>query len=168
MHSSQGDGMAYHVNKKMRLVEVEVVRECDLNVNDNQFFAATHLGNVLHVGDTALCYDLPSSVKKFSRRSKKRNWKLQQLKEIHSELPDLLDELENDHVMRGQINIYKQQTEAQGPNHSDNDNEGMQVSSIPLSEMLDDLTFETKSSDPVTIRSVEEASKGVAWELEEL
>nr|CCA15826.1 60S ribosomal export protein NMD3 putative [Albugo laibachii Nc14] len=202
---SQGDGKAYHVNKKTRLVEVEVVRECDFGVNDTRFFAVTHLGNVLHVGDTVLCYDLTSSVfndndikpleevgitlpdvvlvrKKFSRRTKKRNWKLKQLEEIHSGLPaqknnraaddsmeyeSFLDELEDDQAMRGQINIYKEQAEAQDSSQPDDD-EGMQASSIPLSEMLDDLTFEKKSSEPITILSVEEASKVHPWELEEL
>lgn len=48
--------------KKHRLAEVEVVRNSDFGVNDTKFTAISHLGRILHAGDTVLGYDLTTSV----------------------------------------------------------------------------------------------------------
>ena len=46
---------------KLAMAEVECCREADLGVNDNIFFTRTHLGNIIHPGDTVLGYDLANS-----------------------------------------------------------------------------------------------------------
>jgi nonsense-mediated mRNA decay protein 3 len=57
-----GGGKPVRLNRKTRLVELEVVRDSDFGVNDTRFYTVSHLGSVLHVGDTALGYDLTSAV----------------------------------------------------------------------------------------------------------
>ena len=44
--------------KKLKLVDVTVVRARDFGVNDITFTVKTHLGNILKEGDTVLGYDL--------------------------------------------------------------------------------------------------------------
>lgn len=54
---------------KWKLANVECARSSDMGVNDTTFDCVTHLGNILHPGDTCLGYDLnitnfnPSDVK---------------------------------------------------------------------------------------------------------
>ncbi|KAK3389828.1 NMD3 family-domain-containing protein [Podospora didyma] len=43
---------------KWLLSEATVARACDLGVNDNTYFVRTHIGNLLHPGDSALGYML--------------------------------------------------------------------------------------------------------------
>lgn len=47
---------------KLTLCDVQVARSRDFGVNDTTFLGRTHLGHLLHPGDTALGYDLTSSV----------------------------------------------------------------------------------------------------------
>lgn len=47
-----------HANGRFHLAEVTVARASDLGANDTTYFARTHLGGVLHVGDSALGYHL--------------------------------------------------------------------------------------------------------------
>lgn len=97
------------------LAEVTVARASDLGVNDTTYFTRTHLGGVLHVGDSALGYHLTGSnyndpnfeaiegssqygstipdvilVRKHYARKKKpksRNWKLKRLAREEEEQP---------------------------------------------------------------------------------
>ncbi|KFX93468.1 hypothetical protein O988_06817 [Pseudogymnoascus sp. VKM F-3808] len=97
------------------LAEATVARASDLGVNDKTFFARTHLGNVIHPGDSVMGYVLSESnfnnpqydaiensstyasyipdvmlVKKFYARKKKpknRNWRL---KRMNKEEADVL------------------------------------------------------------------------------
>ena len=43
---------------QMQLAEALVAREADLGFNDTQFLVKTHLGNILHAGDTVMGFDL--------------------------------------------------------------------------------------------------------------
>lgn len=45
-------------NSRFTVAEVQVARAADFGRNDRIFFAKTHLGHLLHPGDTALGYDL--------------------------------------------------------------------------------------------------------------
>ncbi|KAJ5690640.1 60S ribosomal export protein NMD3 [Penicillium macrosclerotiorum] len=45
-------------NGRFFLAEATVARASDLGTNDTTFFVRTHLGGILHVGDSALGYDL--------------------------------------------------------------------------------------------------------------
>ncbi len=44
---------------KYRLAEATVARSSDLGANDTQFFCRTHLGNILHPGDSAMGFACP-------------------------------------------------------------------------------------------------------------
>lgn len=94
-------------NGRFHLAEVTVARASDLGVNDTTYFTRTHLGGVLHVGDSALGYHLTGSnfndanfeaieassrygstipdvilVRKHyprKKKSKNRNWKLKRM-----------------------------------------------------------------------------------------
>eukprot|EP00211_Chloroparvula_japonica_P003217 CAMPEP_0119127062 /NCGR_PEP_ID=MMETSP1310-20130426/5743_1 /TAXON_ID=464262 /ORGANISM="Genus nov. species nov., Strain RCC2339" /LENGTH=516 /DNA_ID=CAMNT_0007117283 /DNA_START=104 /DNA_END=1650 /DNA_ORIENTATION=- len=89
-------------NGRYALADVAVVRASDFGRNDIQFLGTTHLGNILHVGDSALGYDLSTLnlncaelkanrrtiipdfvlVKKHypnRKRSKNRPWRLQSI-----------------------------------------------------------------------------------------
>jgi nonsense-mediated mRNA decay protein 3 len=92
---------------KWLLAEATVARASDLGVNDNTYFTRTHLGNILHPGDSVMGYMLTGTnynnpqfeaieksnayastipdvmlVKKFyarKRKSKNRNWRLKRM-----------------------------------------------------------------------------------------
>lgn len=94
-------------NGRLQLAEATVARASDLGSNDTSYFTRTHLGSILHVGDSVLGYhltetnfndpnfdDIESSnqygstipdvilVKKFYARKKKpknRNWRLKRM-----------------------------------------------------------------------------------------
>ncbi|KDO34280.1 hypothetical protein SPRG_01450 [Saprolegnia parasitica CBS 223.65] len=105
-------GVPVRTNRKTRLAEMEIVRNSDFGVNDTRFQTTTHLGMLLNVGDTAMGYDLSTSVfndsdtkpldeagitlpdvilvrKQFLRRVQKRsrNWKLKNIEGIESAVP---------------------------------------------------------------------------------
>ena len=44
------------------MAEIEICRETDLGMNDQSYTIFTHLGNILHTGDSVLGYDLTQSV----------------------------------------------------------------------------------------------------------
>lgn len=102
-----GGGKPIRVNRKTRLAEMEIVRDADFGVNDTRLHTVTHMGTLLHVGDSSLGYDLTSAVfndsdlqplvqagitlpdvvlvkKKFPRRMQKRNrnWKLKKMEGV--------------------------------------------------------------------------------------
>jgi len=96
------------------LAEATVARASDLGVNDTTYFTRTHLGNVLHPGDSVMGYHLTGTnfnnpqfealeqsntysssipdvmlVKKFYARKKKtksRNWKLRRMNKEEGEV----------------------------------------------------------------------------------
>jgi nonsense-mediated mRNA decay protein 3 len=47
---------------KFQLADCEIARASDLGVNDVTFFTKTHLGKILHPGDSALGYDLSTAI----------------------------------------------------------------------------------------------------------
>ncbi|KAJ4300597.1 ribosome-binding protein [Collariella sp. IMI 366227] len=99
---------------KWVLGEATVARACDLGVNDNTYFARTHLGNLLHAGDSVMGYMLNGAnynseafeaiensraygstipdvmlVKKHypnRRKNKRRNWKLKRMAKDEGDL----------------------------------------------------------------------------------
>jgi nonsense-mediated mRNA decay protein 3 len=101
-------------NGRFHLAEVTVARASDLGVNDKTYFTRTHLGGVLHPGDSVLGYHLTGTnfnnpqfeqlelsnsysstipdvmlVKKFYARKKKpksRSWKLRRMDRDEGEL----------------------------------------------------------------------------------
>ncbi|CAK4077763.1 unnamed protein product [Aphanomyces euteiches] len=102
-------GVPVRTNRKTRLAELEIVRNSDFGVNDTRFQTVSHLGMLLNVGDTAMGYDLVTSVfndadtkpldeagitlpdvvlvrKQFLRRVQKRQrkWKLKTIEGIES------------------------------------------------------------------------------------
>ncbi|KAG9306967.1 hypothetical protein G9A89_000881 [Geosiphon pyriformis] len=98
------------VRGKFVLADIQVARTSDFGRNDTTSFARSHLGGILHPGDTALGYDLSSSnfnnnvydtlnrnelpdviliKKSFPNRRKKiksRNWKLKSLAKEQEEM----------------------------------------------------------------------------------
>lgn len=100
-------------NGRFFLAEATVARASDLGSNDITYFTRTHLGGVLHVGDSAMGYDLTGTVfnddnfaaieankkhsatipdvilvKKFYARKKKpkgRNWRLRRMAREYDE-----------------------------------------------------------------------------------
>ena len=101
-------------NGRFFLAEATVARASDLGVNDNAYFTRTHLGGVLHAGDSVLGYHLTGTnfnnpqfeqlelsnsyastipdvmlVKKFYARKKKpksRNWRLKRMEKDEGEM----------------------------------------------------------------------------------
>jgi nonsense-mediated mRNA decay protein 3 len=99
---------------KWLLAEATVARASDLGVNNNTYFTRTHLGNILHPGDTVMGYMLTGTnynnpqfealeksnayasiipdvmlVKKFyarKRKSKNRNWRLKRMAKDEGDL----------------------------------------------------------------------------------
>lgn len=90
----------------MLVSDVSVVRSSDFGSNDQQFIGKTHLGNILHVGDSCMGYDLstlnsnsthlddskiqlPDFIlvkKKYHHKSRKRRpWRLRDLKKEQTE-----------------------------------------------------------------------------------
>ncbi|KAK6459948.1 putative nonsense-mediated mRNA decay protein [Scheffersomyces coipomensis] len=98
------------IKGKYVLADVEVSRAVDLGVNDTSFYVRTHLGGILHPGDSCLGYYLVNSnfnsdlwdsldsgntpevvlVKKHyarkSKKSKNRQWKLKRMAKEHSDI----------------------------------------------------------------------------------
>ncbi|KAK9448832.1 NMD3 family-domain-containing protein [Limtongia smithiae] len=96
---------------KYALAEVTVARSSDMGRNDNTYFVRTHLGGILHTGDTVLGYFLSNAnfnhelwdtlnqnnvpdvvlVKKSypnRKKSKGRNWKLRRMAKEYNEMED--------------------------------------------------------------------------------
>ena len=99
---------------KWLLAEATVARASDLGVNDNTYYTRTHLGNILHPGDSVMGYMLTGTnynnpqfeeleksnthastipdvmlVKKFyarKRKSKNRNWRLKRMTKDEGDL----------------------------------------------------------------------------------
>ncbi|OUM52891.1 hypothetical protein BVG19_g2123 [[Candida] boidinii] len=99
------------------LADVTIARACDMGVNDNEYYVRSHLGGILHPGDSCLGYytsnanfnsdlydqldvdNLPdvTLVKKHyqrsNKRSKSRAWKLKRMANEHKDLvaSDIID-----------------------------------------------------------------------------
>lgn len=100
-------------NGRYVLADITVAREADLGQNDREFYVRSHLGGILHPGDSALGYYLVNSnfnhdlwddlvesdskdlaevvlvKKKYERKSKKsknRAWKLKRMAREHNEI----------------------------------------------------------------------------------
>jgi nonsense-mediated mRNA decay protein 3 len=101
-------------NGRFHLAEVTVAKASDLGVNDKTYFTRTHLGGILHPGDSVLGYHLTGTnfnnpqfeqlelsnsysstipdvmlVKKFyarKKKSKSRSWKLRRMDRDEGEL----------------------------------------------------------------------------------
>lgn len=101
------------MNGRFVLADVTVARETDMGVNDREFYVRSHLGGILHPGDSVLGYYLVNSnfnnelfdelveeeskdlsdvilvKKKYERKSKKsknRAWKLKRMAKEHLEI----------------------------------------------------------------------------------
>ncbi len=200
-----GGGHPIRTSRKTRLADMEVVRNADFGVNDTRLQTICHLGTLLHVGDSALGYDLTSAVfndndleplqqagitlpdvilvkKQYPRRLQKRtrNWKLkkmegveqaplrpQELAQQEEDYEQFLNDVEEDQLLREQINVYKDDTTI-----TKKEMDGMEVEEddapiIPLHELLDDLHMETTANDSQVL-TADQANQIPAWELEEL
>ena len=67
---------------KWALADIEVARASDMGVNDNSYWVKSHLGGILHPGDTAMGY--------FLANSNLNNLEYEGLLESISNLPDVL------------------------------------------------------------------------------
>eukprot|EP00010_Vexillifera_abyssalis_P004754 CAMPEP_0201552722 /NCGR_PEP_ID=MMETSP0173_2-20130828/17064_1 /ASSEMBLY_ACC=CAM_ASM_000268 /TAXON_ID=218659 /ORGANISM="Vexillifera sp., Strain DIVA3 564/2" /LENGTH=510 /DNA_ID=CAMNT_0047963247 /DNA_START=92 /DNA_END=1624 /DNA_ORIENTATION=+ len=67
---------------KLRLADVQLVRERDFGVNDRKYLARTHLGNILKTGDSVLGYDVANAI--FNDQD------LVSLKKSNRQLPDVM------------------------------------------------------------------------------
>lgn len=171
------------------LADVHVARMSDFGRNDTAFIARSHLGALLNPGDTVLGYDLSRSnfnddnfnalnqnaltdailVRKSypnrRKKSKPRNWKLQQLgKEeeemlprkqdqarIENDLEMFMRDLEEDPEMRSTINIFKNAVMQQNKDISmEEDSEFEEEEDFPeisLEEMLDEMKLQDGEPD---------------------
>lgn len=94
---------------KHALADATIARSADLGSNDQTYYVRTHLGGILHPGDTALGFDLANAnynhdlwdelnkdrvpdvilVKKtYPERQRKRNWKLKRMANEHNQMAD--------------------------------------------------------------------------------
>jgi nonsense-mediated mRNA decay protein 3 len=78
-----------------------------------------------------------------------------------------LDDLEEDKEMRSQINIYKG-LDQQSPANTEKFCGSEFIPSIPIDEMLDDLSVQSEVKEDFQTFSSNEARQTQAWELEEL
>lgn len=155
------------ISNKHVLADVWVVKASELGINDNPIHTKTHLGHVLRIGDSVMGYNLKDSninddnferldesnvaevilVKKYypdrSSRKRQRIWKLKRLAEDESaldtdggEFDEFLNDIEEDLEIRQNINIYKDSSKCILKDSED------PFLSIPLAEMLEDLTLE--------------------------
>ena len=114
------EAMGHH-NGRFFLAEATVAKASDLGVNDRTYFVRTHLGGILHTGDSVLGYHLTGTnfnnpqfeqleqnntysstipevilVKKYyqrKRKSKNRNWRLKRMgKDVGELLPKKTDQ----------------------------------------------------------------------------
>ncbi|KAI8991451.1 NMD3 family-domain-containing protein [Mycotypha africana] len=178
------------VNGRNVLCDVHVARMSDFGRNDEQFIVRSHLGAILNPGDTVMGYDLARAnfnndeyeklhqqaslpdivlVRKSyparKKRSKPRNWKLQQLgKEVDEMLPRKQDQakiendmelfmrdIEEDPEFRSTINIFKNPNASKQTMAMDNDeiidSEEEELPEISLEEMLDEMAINMDDDD---------------------
>jgi nonsense-mediated mRNA decay protein 3 len=177
------------VDGKKVLCDVHVARMSDFGRNDEEFIARSHLGAFLNPGDTVMGYDLTRAnfnndefdqlsqtelpdvvlVRKSyparKKKSKQRNWKLQQLgKEVDEMLPRKQDQariendmelfmrdIEEDPEFRANINIFKSQQDNAAVQHPE-EVENMSDEELPeisLEEMLDEMAIHMDEPDNV-------------------
>jgi nonsense-mediated mRNA decay protein 3 len=177
------------VDGKKVLCDVHVARMSDFGRNDEEFIARSHLGAFLNPGDTVMGYDLTRAnfnngefdqlsqtelpdvvlVRKSyparKKKSKQRNWKIQQLgKEVDEMLPRKQDQariendmelfmrdIEEDPEFRANINIFKSQQNNAAVQHPE-EVENMSDEELPeisLEEMLDEMAIHMDEPDNV-------------------
>ncbi|KAG0767892.1 hypothetical protein G6F57_007886 [Rhizopus arrhizus] len=177
------------VDGKKVLCDVHVARMSDFGRNDEQFIARSHLGAFLNPGDTVMGYDLTRAnfnngefdqlsqtelpdvvlVRKSyparKKKSKQRNWKLQQLgKEVDEMLPRKQDQariendmelfmrdIEEDPEFRANINIFKSQENNVAVQQQEDveDMSDEELPEISLEEMLDEMAIHMDEPDNV-------------------
>ncbi|EIE88232.1 hypothetical protein G6F46_004810 [Rhizopus delemar] len=176
------------VDGKKVLCDVHVARMSDFGRNDEQFIARSHLGAFLNPGDTVMGYDLTRAnfnngefdqlnqselpdvvlVRKSypaRKKSKQRNWKLQQLsKEVDEMLPRKQDQariendmelfmrdIEEDPEFRANINIFKSQQNNAAVQQQEEvqDMSDEELPEISLEEMLDEMAIHMDEPDNV-------------------
>ncbi|KAG1466214.1 hypothetical protein G6F56_004733 [Rhizopus delemar] len=169
------------------LCDVHVARMSDFGKNDEEFIARSHLGAFLHPGDTVMGYDLTRSnfnndefdqmnqadlpdvvlIRKSyparKKKSKGRNWKLQQLsKEVddmlprkqeqarnESEMEMFMRDIEEDPEFRANMNIFKnEKNNTEQPTEEESDEELPEVS---LEEMMDEMTIDMNDPDNIQV-----------------
>ncbi|KAK7687440.1 hypothetical protein QCA50_009308 [Cerrena zonata] len=156
-----GDVRGKHV-----LADITVSRASDLGVNDNSFYVRSHLGGILHPGDsyTANTPEVVLVKKHYARKSrasKNRKWKLKRMAKEHNDIVAnddsrqarqeqeraerdyelFLQELEEDEELRQTINLYKSgDSQPQKPKDEDDmDDEDEDAPEIGIDELLDEL-----------------------------
>lgn len=163
-------------SQKHVLAEVFVIKASEIGVVDKQYSTISHLGHLLHPGDTVMGFDLQNSnvsdpsldsydmdrladvvlVKKIyadkSIRHRRRQWKLKHLEvddaasmdsTIERDYTEFLEDLEEDPVLRQNVNVYKDTKKTQESSTANNDDgDDGDLPRIELDEMLADMTME--------------------------
>ncbi|XP_034256825.1 60S ribosomal export protein NMD3 [Thrips palmi] len=162
------------ISNKHVLADVWLVKASELGINEDTIHTRTHLGHLIKPGDSVMAYCLADSnandenfdklkqekipdliiVKKHypDRSSKRRRWKLQHLAaegelfEKNRDYHEFLDDLEEDPLLRQNVNIYKDPKNINMPVDAD-DADDPDAPGITLDEMLDDLQIEDDPMD---------------------
>eukprot|EP00198_Chlamydomonas_reinhardtii_P011820 XP_001701157.1 predicted protein [Chlamydomonas reinhardtii] len=147
-------------NMRTHTMDAPIARVSDFGKNDTVFYVRTHLGNILHPGDTVLGYDLTTAqltgIDYDNHMS--AGGRVPEII-LEADRERFMQELEEDADMRARINIYKDaQGLAQGEDEEDDDDEDLPQ--IPLEELLDDL--EGLALDPDADGEEEDPSAGQA------
>lgn len=162
-------------SKKHVLAEVFVIKSSEIGIVDKQYSTISHLGHILHPGDTVMGFDLQNSnisdsslnqydidqladvilVKKVyadkSTRNRRRRWKLKHLdvedvgsvdSTIERDYMEFLEDLEEDPVLRQNVNVYRDEKKFQQSSDSIDDTTENDIPHIDLTEMLADMTME--------------------------
>ncbi|CAF1114680.1 unnamed protein product [Rotaria sp. Silwood1] len=157
------------------LAEVFVIKASEIGIVDKQYSTISHLGHILHPGDTVMGFDLQNTnvsdssldqydldqladvilVKKVyadkSVRNRRRQWKLKHLdvedagsvnSTIERDYTEFLEDLEEDPVLRQNINVYRDEKKLQETSNKIDDATEEDLPHIELNEMLADMTME--------------------------
>uniref|UniRef100_A0A4W3K2P1 60S ribosomal export protein NMD3 n=1 Tax=Callorhinchus milii TaxID=7868 RepID=A0A4W3K2P1_CALMI len=125
-------------SKRHTLADVWVQKTSEMNTNQ-QYHCRTHLGHLLNHGDLVLGSVFYDRVKRIRRR----NWKLKELdkdagdmgSDIDKQYLEFLEDLEEDDIIRKNVNIYRDSSKV--PVESDTDDDCAPC--ITLTDMLEDL-----------------------------
>lgn len=145
------------ISQRHLLAEAWLSRTSEVGVSE-QLFCRTHLGHLIHCGDTVLGFEMKTAnmndrnldaikdekipdvvlIKKiYPNRIRKRNWMLKHIEDPNDnrEYRDFLDDLEDDKDIRQNVNIYVDRTKYNENETSDDDD----TPKIFLDEMLEDM-----------------------------
>ncbi|KAF2352974.1 NMD3, partial [Trinorchestia longiramus] len=171
------------ISRKHTVGDVWVQRESELG-SQKQIFCTTHLGYFLHEGDLVLGYDfqnlnlnncevdklaeheLPDVllVKKYygnkALRNRMRKWKLRNIKNddknsVNRDYMDFLDDLEEDPVLRQQVNVYRRDDHSSFTVAPEDDLDP-DAPTISVEEMLEELVeqpLDQSSASPPSAQS---------------